>query len=64
MTGIDIYTALLIKSEIGSIERFPSYKKLASWAGLAPSLHQSGNVTYHITKVQGCSNGSWLKQLE
>jgi len=46
MTGIDIYTALLIKSEIGSIERFPDYKKLVSWAGLAPSLHQSGSVEY------------------
>jgi transposase len=41
LTGIDVYTALLIKSEIGDIRRFPNYKKLVSWAGLAPSLHQS-----------------------
>ena len=52
MTGIDVYSALLIRSEIGSIDRFPNHKKLISWAGLAPSLHQSGNVEYHgsITK--------------
>ncbi len=37
LTGVSIYTALLIKSEIGNIGRFPNYKKLVSWAGLAPS---------------------------
>jgi transposase len=61
MTGIDVYSALLIRSEIGSIERFPEYKKLVSWAGLAPSLHQSGNVEYHgsITK-QGSRTLRWI----
>jgi len=61
MTGIDIYTALLIKSEIGCIHRFPDYKKLVSWAGLAPSLHQSGSVEYHgsITK-QGSKMLRWI----
>jgi transposase len=47
LTGVNVYTALLIKSEIGTIDRFPSYKKLVSWAGLAPSVHQSGNVEHH-----------------
>ena len=47
LTGIDVYTALLIKSEIGTIKRFDSYKKLISWAGLAPSVHQSGETEYH-----------------
>ena len=47
LTGVSVYTALIIKSEIGDIGRFPSYKKLVSWAGLAPSLHQSGDVEYH-----------------
>jgi len=46
LTGVDVYTALLIRSEIGSISRFPDYKRLISWAGLAPSLHQSGTVEY------------------
>ena len=61
MTGVDVYSALLIRSEIGSIERFPDYKKLVSWAGLAPSLHQSGSVEYHgsITK-QGSRMLRWI----
>jgi len=56
LTGIDVYTALLIRSEIGSISRFSDYKKLVSWAGLAPSVHQSGNVEYNgsITKQGSC----------
>jgi len=61
LTGIDVYSALLIRSEIGSIDRFPDYKKLVSWAGLAPSLHQSGSVEYHgsITK-QGSKMLRWI----
>lgn len=61
MTGVDVYTALLIRSEIGSIGRFPDYKKLVSWAGLAPSLHRSGSVEYHgrITK-QGSKMLRWI----
>ena len=52
LTGIDVYSALLICSEVGPIARFSSHKKLISWAGLAPSVHQSGNVQYmgRITK--------------
>jgi transposase len=61
MTGVDVYSALLIRSEIGDISRFSSYKKLISWAGLAPSLHQSGSVEYHgsITK-QGSRMLRWI----
>ena len=61
LTGISVYSALLIKSEIGKIERFGDYKKLVSWAGLAPSLHQSGDVEYHgnITK-QGSTMLRWI----
>jgi transposase len=61
MTGIDVYTALLVRSEIGCIQRFPDYKKLVSWAGVAPSLHQSGSVEYHgsITK-QGSRMLRWI----
>jgi hypothetical protein len=52
---------LLIKSEIGDIRRFPNYKKLISWAGLAPSLYQSGSVERHgrITK-QGSELLRWI----
>jgi transposase len=59
-TGIDYYGALLLINEIGDITRFSNPKKLVSWAGLAPSLHQSGNVrwTGNITK-QGNSQIRW-----
>lgn len=60
LTGVDVYTALLIRSEIGDITRFPDYKRLVSWAGLAPSLHQSGTVEFHggVTK-QGSRMLRW-----
>jgi len=41
-TGIDYYSALAIYAEIGDVERFRSAKKLCSYAGLVPSLDQSG----------------------
>jgi transposase len=50
--GIDYYTAMVLVNEIGDINRFSSAKKLVSWAGLCPSLHQSGPTlrTGGITK--------------
>ncbi|MHA1632509.1 MAG: IS110 family transposase [Candidatus Freyarchaeota archaeon] len=61
LTGVGVYSALLIKSEIGDVRRFPNYKKLISWAGLAPSLYQSGSVERHgrITK-QGSRMLRWV----
>ncbi|MEM2911572.1 MAG: IS110 family transposase [Candidatus Bathyarchaeia archaeon] len=61
MTNVGVYSALLIKSEIGDVKRFPNYKKLISWAGLAPSLYQSGNVMRNgrITK-QGSKLLRWV----
>jgi transposase len=61
LTGVGVYSALLIKSEIGDIRRFPNYRKLISWAGLAPSLHQSGSVEFHgrITR-QGSRMLRWI----
>jgi transposase len=60
LPGIDVRTALLLKSEIGPISRFENYKKLVSWAGLAPKVHQSGNVEWNgaITK-RGSSILRW-----
>ena len=57
--GVGYYSALLIKSEMGDVKRFPSAKQLCSYAGLVPSTHASGNVCYHghITK-QG---SRWLR---
>lgn len=57
--GIGTYSALLVLAEIGDITRFPEPKKLVAFAGLCPSTHQSGAVTYHgrLTK-QG---STWLR---
>jgi len=57
--GISYYSALLIVSEIGEVQRFPNAKKLCSYAGLVPSVHSSGGITRHgpITK-QG---SKWLR---
>ena len=58
--GISFYTALMIKSEIGDISRFPSANKLCSYAGLIPSTYASADKIRHgrITK-----RGSiWLRQ--
>jgi transposase len=46
-TGIDYYSAMLLANEIGDIHRFPSAKKLVSYAGLAPGIRQSAHVTIH-----------------
>jgi transposase len=57
--GISYYSALLILSEIGQIDRFPSAKHLCSYAGLVPSVYSSGSKSFHgrITK-QG---SGWLR---
>jgi len=49
--GIGPVIAMFIVAEVESIDRFPSYRKLASYAGLVPSLddsgdkHRSGRIT-------------------
>jgi transposase len=45
--GVGYYIALLIKSEVGDINRFSDGDKLCSYAGLVPSTHSSGGVTRH-----------------
>lgn len=55
--GIDYYSAIMITAEIGDIRRFSSREKLTSYAGLNPSVYQSGNTIRrgHISK-QGNTN--------
>lgn len=50
--GIGVVLSCLILAEIGDIKRFLSSSRLASYAGMVPSLHQSGMSNYsgHITK--------------
>jgi transposase len=45
--GVGYYSALLIVSEIGDINRFPDSYHLCSYAGLVPSTYSSGGITYH-----------------
>jgi len=40
--GVGPNTAASFLAEIGAVEHFPCYKKLIAFAGLDPSLHQSG----------------------
>jgi len=58
--GIKHFTALLILGEVGDVRRFPSPKKLCSYAGITPSVHQSANIQRYgsITK-QGSSHLRW-----
>ena len=57
--GLGELSSVVIRYEIGDIERFPSAKKLCSYAGLVPSTFASGGKVYHgsITK-QG---NTWLR---
>ena len=55
MTGVGYFSAMLLLAEIGDINRFSSDKRLASWAGLAPSVRQSGDKI-RIGGVSGPEN--------
>jgi len=59
LPGVGPFTALVILAEIGDISRFGSARKLASWAGLTPTVRGSDRVAHygHISK-QG---SAWLR---
>jgi transposase len=59
LPGIGPFTALVILAEVGDISRFGSARKLASWAGLTPTVRGSDRVAHygHISK-QG---SAWLR---
>lgn len=61
MPGISYYSSLLILSEIGEVDRFPSSGQLCSYAGLVPSVYASGGVTRmgKITKT-GSTYLRWI----
>lgn len=60
ITGIAIYSASVIYSEIADIDRFPSEDKLFSYAGLVPTVHQSGESTYHGQLKHGSTYLKWI----
>jgi transposase len=57
--GVGQFTALVMLAEIGDITRFASARKLASWAGLTPTVRGSDLTVRHghISK-QG---SAWLR---
>jgi hypothetical protein len=59
LPGIGQFTALVMLAEIGDITRFGSARKLASWAGLTPTVRGSAHTVRHghISK-QG---SAWLR---
>ena len=59
ISGVGYYTALLVKAEIGEVNRFGSAEQLCSYAGIVPSTRSSGGVTRHgrITK----EGSRWLR---
>jgi len=59
LPGVGPFTALVLLAEIGDISRFGSARKLASWAGLTPTVRGSDRTVRHghISK-QG---STWLR---
>jgi transposase len=59
LPGVGPFTALVLLAEIGDITRFGSARKLASWAGLTPTVRGSDRTVRHghISK-QG---SAWLR---
>jgi transposase len=47
LPGVGTFTALVLLAEIGDISRFSSARKLASWAGLTPTVRGSDRTVHH-----------------
>ena len=47
LPGAGEFTALVMLAEIGDIGRFPSARKLASWAGLTPAVRGLDRTVRH-----------------
>src|SRR6266702_375733 len=61
LPGVGPFTALVLLAEIGDITRFGSARKLASWAGLTPTVRGSDRTVHHghISK-QGPAWARWV----
>ena len=59
--GIGFFSAMVIYSEIGDIQRFSDSGKLISYAGMVPSVRQSSDIIHHgrIT-YQGSRYLRWI----
>ena len=60
-TGLDVFGSMLVASEIGAISRFKTPEQLVSWAGMCPTVYQSGDVTHH-GRMKKASNrrANWI----
>ena len=47
LPGVGTFTAMVILAEVGDITRFGSARKLASWAGLTPTVRGSDRTVHH-----------------
>ena len=59
LPGVGEFTALVMVAEIGDISRFPSARKLASWAGLTPTVRGSDLQSPARAHLQ--AGLSWLR---
>jgi hypothetical protein len=50
LPGVGFILAVVIFSEVGDIDRFPTAAQFASYAGTAPRVHASGGKVTLITK--------------
>jgi transposase len=55
LPGVGKLLGALIALEIDGIERFETPEKLCAYAGLVPSLHQSGNTRNFGGLISGCN---------
>ena len=47
MPGVDAFTAMLLASEIDDVRRFERPENMVSWAGMCPTVSQSGDSLYY-----------------
>ncbi len=59
LPGVGQFTALVMVAEIGDITRFGSARKLASWAGLTPTVRGSDRTVRH-GHISG-QGSAWLR---
>lgn len=57
--GIGTFFAVLIKTEVGSIERFTSSARFCSYAGVVPSTESSGGKVWHGRIIK--QSNRWLR---
>jgi len=60
LPGLGKYSSLILAVEIGPIDRFNTSKQLCSYAGLVPSVFQSGDKTRYGKIKQGNSYIRWV----